>query len=189
MVEMSATGFWRRAKERDAAEERFGLLLLPHLDAAYNLARMLTRDDDAAREIVQESCLRALRYRDSYRGGNARAWLLAIVRSRFLDWARVRRMDVSDPLPEGEADTLVSDAPSAEALLIEAADSARVRRVLESLPPAYKEVLIMREMEEMSYREIADAVESPIGTVMSRLSRARRAFAEAWQTARPGDGP
>ncbi len=191
MVEMSATGFWRRAKGTEAAEERFGLILLPHLDAAYNLARMLTRDDEAAREIVQESCLRALRYRDTYRGGNARAWLLAIVRSRFLDWARKRRMDVSDPLPDGDAEMLPSDARSAEALLIEAGDSARVRRVLEELPPAYKEVLIMREMEEMSYREIADAVESPIGTVMSRLSRARRAFAEAWtaETARQGELP
>jgi len=189
MVEMAATGLWRRAKGKDAAEERFGLILLPHLDAAYNLARMLTRDDEAAREIVQESCLRALRYRDSYRGGNARAWLLAIVRSRFLDWARARRMDVSDPVPDGETETVPSDARTAEALLIEQADSACVRRVLENLPPAYKEVLIMREMEEMSYREIADAVESPIGTVMSRLSRARRAFAEAWvaEAARQGE--
>src|SRR5581483_2220219 len=109
MVEMTATGFWRRGRVRDEAAERFAALLLPHLDAAYNLARMLTREDDAAREIVQESCLRALRYRASYRGGNMRAWLLAIVRSRFLEWGRARRMDLSDPLPDGEADDLVSD--------------------------------------------------------------------------------
>lgn len=184
MVEVSATGFWRRGAARgrakDAAADRFAAVVLPHLDAAYNLARMLSRDDEAAREIVQDSCERALRYRDSYRGGNARAWLLAIVRSRFLDWARARRMDLSDPWPEGDVADLASDAPSAEALLVEAADSAEVRRVLESLPPVYKEVLIMREMEELSYREIADAIECPMGTVMSRLARARRAFAEAW---------
>lgn len=163
---------------------RFRDLALPHLDAAYNLARHLARDADVAEDIVQDAYLRALRGFDGYRGGDARAWILQIVRNRFLDWVRERRSDRTVPLPadaEEEADIPDMAAASPEAALAGTEEGAAVRAVVAGLPAPFRETLVLREMEDLSYREIAAVTGAPIGTVMSRLARARQMFGEAWR--------
>jgi len=154
--------------------ERFSLHVLPHLDAAYNLARWLTRNPDDAEDVVQDACVRALRYLDAMREANARAWFLTIVRHATYDWlgrnrpAEVAR-DEADAIA-GAADPLAVD-PAAAA--IRAADARALADAVATLPLAYREVLILREMEDLSYKQIARIVDIPIGTVMSRLARAR----------------
>jgi RNA polymerase sigma-70 factor (ECF subfamily) len=150
----------------------FEKAMLPHLDAAYNLARWLTRNEDDAQDVVQEAYLRALRFFDGFRGGDGRAWLLAVVRNTALTWLRRERGPVRMPFDEeihgaGEAATV-------ETRLVEGAKFAELRGCLELLPVEFREVMVMREMEEMPYRDIAEAASVPIGTVMSRLSRARQ---------------
>jgi len=149
----------------------FEQTVLPHLNAAYNLARWLTRNDHDAEDITQEAYLRAFRYFDSFQGGDGKAWLLAIVRNTCQTWRRRETV-----MPKVTFDELSHSRPAAtpEQDLIETAESAGVRNCLESLPGPYREVLVMRELEDMPYKEIADATALPIGTVMSRLSRARQ---------------
>ena len=149
-------------------------MVLPHLDAAYNLARWLTGDAHDAEDVVQEACFRALKFIDGFRGGNARAWWLTIVRRTAYSWIAQHRAHA--PLPEPEPDGAQIEDPSAnpDTVLARSSDILAVRRALEQLPVEYREVLVLREMEELSYQEIADAVGIPIGTVMSRLARARR---------------
>ena len=147
--------------------------MLPLLPSAYNLARWLTRNDHDAEDVVQEAFLRAFRFFPSYRGGDARAWLLAIVRNACWTWLRVNRSrEVATALED--ADEPVDAAVSAEEDLVRRADGARLRHALEELPPEFREVTVLRELEELSYREIAEVAGIPIGTVMSRLARARR---------------
>ncbi len=147
--------------------------MLPHLDAAYNLARWLTRNGHDAEDVVQEAFLRALRFFGGFHGGNARAWLLAIVRNTCYDWLRRHRpSEVSTPFDE-EVHGAADQSPTPEDLLIEQADRLRLREALETLPVAWREVLILRELEGLSYREIADVAGIKMGTVMSRLARAR----------------
>jgi RNA polymerase sigma factor (sigma-70 family) len=170
---------------------RFRERMLPHLHAAHNLARFLSRDADAAQDIVQEAVLRALRGFDAYRGDGDRAWLLAIVRNCHLDWrSRTARMDRTEPLFDEESEEERADLPAAEETpeksLLRHEEARRVRRQLESMPEAYREVLVLRELEDLSYREIADATGLPIGTVMSRLARARALFQKAWTLAEAG---
>ena len=168
---------------------RFRDLALPQLDAAYNLARHLARDAEAAEDIVQDAYLRALRGFDGYRGGDPRAWILQIVRNRFYDWARERRLDRTVPLPAeagGEADEAGTDIPDPDAgtpeeALAGADEALAVRAVVAGLPAPFREALVLREMEDLSYREIAAVTGTPIGTVMSRLARARQMFGEAWR--------
>jgi RNA polymerase sigma factor (sigma-70 family) len=168
---------------------RFRDLALPQLDAAYNLARHLARDAEAAEDIVQDAYLRALRGFDGYRGGDPRAWILQIVRNRFYDWARERRLDRTVPLPAaagGEADEAGADIPDPNAGTPEEAlagvdEALAVRAVVAGLPAPFREALVLREMEDLSYREIAAVTGTPIGTVMSRLARARQMFGEAWR--------
>jgi RNA polymerase sigma factor (sigma-70 family) len=161
---------------RDA--DGFRRLLLPHLDAAHAFARYLCRDATAAEDVVQDAYLRAFRGFHGYRGGDAKAWLFAIVRSSFLDWAsgqkRWNALSAED-LDEEIAD----DAESAEDILLREADDVAVRQAVEALPDPFREALVLRELQEMSYREIADITAVPIGTVMSRLARARRMLASA----------
>ncbi len=154
-------------------ERLFEEALLPHLDAAYNLARWLTRSEQDADDVVQEAFLRALRFFGSFRGGDPRAWLLAIVRNASYDWLRGRgSAEVSTPFDEAIHSR--DDAPATqETELIEKVDLELVRLEIEALPLAWREVLILREIEELSYKEIAGVVGIPIGTVMSRLARAR----------------
>jgi RNA polymerase sigma-70 factor, ECF subfamily len=158
--------------------ERFELVVLPHLDAAYNLARWLIRSPADAEDVVQEACLRALRFFDGFRGGDSRAWLLKIVRNTCYSWVRKNRpTELSDEFDETvhSTDALGEDA---EAKLVSRANSEQVRKALEALPAGFREVLVLREIEELSYKEISDVTGVPMGTVMSSLSRARRRLRE-----------
>jgi RNA polymerase sigma factor (sigma-70 family) len=164
----------------------FEAAVLVHLNAAYTLARYLTRRSDIAEDIVQEALLRAYRSFGSQRGGNSRAWLLAIVRNCFLTWnARNREnpepcesLDEQEPAAEWDGGRPEQETP--ESILIQHQESSVVRSVIEGLPQLFREVLVLRDIEELSYREIADIAGVPIGTVMSRLARARKLFAAAW---------
>ncbi|MGA2592979.1 MAG: sigma-70 family RNA polymerase sigma factor [Bryobacteraceae bacterium] len=143
----------------------FEQTILPHLNAAYNLARWLTRNDPDAEDIVQEAYLRAFRYFDGFQGGDGKAWLLAVVRNTYLTWRRREK---------GVAKVPFDEETHGSVQLVEKPMTGSLRDCLELLPPEYREVLVMRELEEMSYNEIAAVTSRPIGTVMSRLSRARR---------------
>lgn len=151
----------------------FEQALLPHLDAAYNLARWLTRNEQNAQDVVQEAYLRALRFFPGFRGDDARAWLLKIVRNTCFSWLHANR-----PLQEAtEFDENVfppdTGAPDPEETVLQNDSGILVRKALEKLPSNYREVVILREIEGMSYREIAEITGMPTGTVMSSLSRAR----------------
>jgi RNA polymerase sigma-70 factor (ECF subfamily) len=158
----------------------FEQAVLPHLDAAYNLARWLIRSPADAEDVVQEACLRALRFFDGFRGGDSRAWLLKIVRNTCYSWVKKNRpIELS-----GEFDEAVHSSEvvgeDAEAELVSRAESERVRTALKTLPVAFREVLVLREIEELSYNEIADVIGTPVGTVMSRLARARDELRKRW---------
>ena len=161
--------------------------MLPHLDAAYNLARWLVRDPVAAEDVVQEAMLRALSYFSSFRGVNARAWLLQIVRNAAYS-ARERDRGAS-LVPIGQngddaaiaEDSLVSEADDPEMALINMRRDRQVQELIADLPAELREALVLRELEELSYKEIAEITRTPIGTVMSRLFRARRFLARAMQ--------
>jgi RNA polymerase sigma-70 factor, ECF subfamily len=152
----------------------FDQVVVPHLDAAYNLARWLTRNENDAEDVVQEAFLRALRFFGGFHGGNARAWLLAIVRNACYDWLkRNRPSEASASFDEEVHSSAVDQDPTPEDLLIEQAGRHRLREALEALPLAWREVLVLRELEGLSYKEIADVAGIKMGTVMSRLARAR----------------
>ena len=151
----------------------FEQAVLPHLDAAYNLARWLLRNDQDAQDVAQEAYLRAFRFFPGFRGGNARAWLLKIVRNTCYTWLQANR-----PLQDAaEFDENLfppdSCSPNPEEVVLQNDSDALVRTALEKLPSNFREVLILRELEGMSYREIGDITGMPAGTVMSSLSRAR----------------
>jgi RNA polymerase sigma-70 factor (ECF subfamily) len=153
---------------------RFDDLMLPHLDAAYNLARWLTRRDEDAEDLTQEAYVRALQFFDSYRGGDSRAWLLAIVRNTCYSWLQRKQPTQAATMEFDETvHGIDEDALSAEQLLLNKATAAAVQRAIEQVPVELREVLVLREHEGLSYKEIADVVGAPIGTVMSRLARAR----------------
>ena len=157
-----------------ARRERFEQTVLPHLDAAYNLARWLTRNDQDAQDVTQESCLRAFRFFDRYQGGSARAWLLTIVRNTCYSWLHKNRQSDSTELFDEEIHNReLSGGADPEVQALAAADKETVRRALQELPEAFREALVLREMEGMSYREIAEATAVSLGTVMSRLARGR----------------
>jgi RNA polymerase sigma-70 factor (ECF subfamily) len=153
--------------------------IVPHLDAAYNLARWLTRNDQDAQDVVQEAFMRAFRFLDTFRGGNVRAWVLRIVRNTCYTWLHQNR----PPHAYLEFDEkLFGPDPLAltpEETLSRKDDSILVRRALQDLPPSHREVLILRELEGMSYKEISEIIDMPAGTVMSRLSRARDGFRQS----------
>jgi RNA polymerase sigma factor (sigma-70 family) len=160
-----------------AALGSFRATMLPHMDAAYTYARFLIRDAVAAEDLVQDAYLRAFRSFGGYRGGDARAWLFAILRSIFLDSKRGRKEAGSD---DDAAAALPDEADTPEEALIRAADAAAVRGAVDGLPEPFRETLVLRELEEMSYREIGDLMKVPLGTIMSRLSRARRMLAASF---------
>ncbi|TMH61037.1 MAG: sigma-70 family RNA polymerase sigma factor [Betaproteobacteria bacterium] len=153
---------------------RFEELVLPHLNAAYNLARWLTRDVNDAEDIVQEACMRAMKYVGSLTGDDARAWFLTIVRHAFYDWCK-RNRPAEITRDDGSAIDQAVDpaAVDPEQASLRAAESKALADAIAALPLAYREVLILRELEELSYKEIARIAEIPVGTVMSRLARAR----------------
>jgi RNA polymerase sigma factor (sigma-70 family) len=162
---------------------RFQQVALPHLDAAYNLARWLSGNGGDADDIVQESYMRAFRFFDTFRGENARPWLLAIVRRTwYTEWQRrTNSREVAsfdDELDETSVfDETCSIYADPQTLLLQGEHARLVREALESLPVEFREVLILRELEDMSYRDIAVIADLPIGTVMSRLARGRRKLA------------
>ncbi len=153
--------------------EQFEEMVLPHLDAAYNLARWLTRSDHDAEDIVQEACLRAFRFFGGFRGRDGRAWLLAIVRNTFFTWLQHKRTSEPTTNLDDEAERIQSDGPDPETILVQNADAEMVLQALDQLPLEFREVLVLRELEGFSYKEIADITDVPLGTVMSRLARAR----------------
>ena len=156
-----------------ATTARFQTVVLPWLDAAYNLARWLVRNEADAQDVVQESLLRALRYFGSFRGGDARVWLLAIVRNTCYTLHARHAPDDRHESLDDEALALPDDCPSPEALTLLAVDIGSLQQALERLPPPLREVVVLRELEECSYKEIATVTGQKIGMVMSRLARAR----------------
>jgi RNA polymerase sigma factor (sigma-70 family) len=154
--------------------DRFEQAVLPHLDAAHNLARWLVRGGSDAEDIVQEASLRAWRGFGNFRGSDGRGWLLAIVRNTCFTWLRKnRRQDLADEFDEN-IHSQEPDAPDPERRLFEGLDTRRVQKALEDLPAEFREAIVLRELEGLSYKEIGDIAGVPIGTVMSRLARARK---------------
>lgn len=155
----------------------FEQALLANLNAAHNLARWLLRDPAAAEDVVQDSVLRAIRYAETWRGGDGRAWLLQIVRNTAHDWLAARRdRQESDPEP---LDDMADPAPDPEAALAGRQEQDGLASMVAALPTELRECLVLREFEELSYRDIARVTGVPVGTVMSRLWRARRALMSA----------
>jgi RNA polymerase sigma-70 factor (ECF subfamily) len=153
---------------------RFEQIILPHLDAAYNLARWLMRDENEAGDAVQDACLRALRFIGGFRGGDGRSWLLAIVRNTC--YSRLKRSAGRDNETQfdDEIHSPGNETANPEVLLNRGRDTEMLRQALEELPEEFREVIVMRELEGMGYKEIAEVAGVPIGTVMSRLARARQ---------------
>jgi RNA polymerase sigma-70 factor (ECF subfamily) len=157
--------------------ELFEEIVLPHLNAAYNLARWLTRNEDDARDVVQESYLRAFRFFDGYRGADAKSWLLSIVRNTCRTWQRHNQGTRGVPFDEA-VHSGASRTPQQERSVAEREQARILRTCIDMLPTEFREVLVMRELEEMSYKQIAEATGLALGTVMSRLSRARKRLEE-----------
>src|SRR5260370_5957149 len=162
--------------------QNFEEAVLPHLRAAYNLARWLTRDETDAEDVVQEAYLRAFRFFGSFHGVDGRSWLLAIVRNTCYTWMQHNRspeltISLDDDLPEIESKDL-----NPESLLLQSADTQIVRQALEDLPVEFREVVVLRELEGLSYKQIADVAEIPIGPGMARLARARRPLQQILKT-------
>lgn len=164
--------------------QQFEDLFLPYVEPAYRLARLIVRDPTAADDIVQESFLRALRFFGSYRGGDAKSWLLTIVRNCSFDWSKSNRGPISlahvltedsasvHELAASDSFGVPQDDPETAAL--RQSDIAEVRTMIDRLPEPFRETLVLRELEELSYKQIAQVTGAPIGTVMSRLARARQ---------------
>jgi RNA polymerase sigma-70 factor (ECF subfamily) len=147
--------------------------VMPHLPAAYNLARWLTRNDHDAEDLVQEAYLRAFRSFETFQGVDGRAWLLAVVRNTCLSWLRKKGLHPTEEFDE-QAHSAASDSPDAESLLLNQAALGSLNNCLEALPLEFREVIVLRELEELSYKEISDIARVPVGTVMSRLARGRK---------------
>ena len=164
----------RMGAAQQVDSSRFEHVVLPHLDAAYNLARWLTRNPNDAEDVVQDACERALKYIDAFHGGEAKAWFLTIVRHAAYDW--IKRNRPAEFVPDGTdviertADTAM---PTPEQSALRNAANTALTEAIAALPLGFREVLILRELEELPYRDIARVVDIPIGTVMSRLARAR----------------
>ena len=165
-----------------ASNRRFEELVLPHLNAGYNLARWLTRNSSDAEDVVQDAMLRAYRYFGAFRGGDARPWFLAIVRNATFNWLKDNRPAELSAVAEGDdnaQESPASDECNPERIALRHFDKKMLNESIAALPPQFREVLVLRELEELSYREISRVIDAPIGTVMSRLSRARRLLSES----------
>jgi RNA polymerase sigma-70 factor (ECF subfamily) len=155
------------------ASANFDQTILPHLDAAYSLARWLIGNERDAEDVTQEACLRAFKFFSGFRGGDARAWLLTIVRRSAWSWLRSNRRHEEAVEFDEELHGAADLSASPEAVLMRAGDVDSVRQAIASLPAVFREVIVLRELEGCAYKEIADIAGVPIGTVMSRLTRAR----------------
>ena len=154
-------------------ENRFEQAMLPHLDAAYNLARWLTGNNQDAEDMVQEAYLRAFKSFGTFHGGDSRAWLLTIVRNTCYTWLQRNRAALNTSFDE-EVHTAGSEAQNSEKLLLEHVDHEMLHQALNELPVEFREAMVLRELEGLSYKEIAQIARVPLGTVMSRLARARK---------------
>ena len=161
--------------------ESFESVVPPHLDAAHRLARWLVGNEHDAEDVVQEACLRALRYFRTFSGSNGRAWFLRIVRNTCHDWHRHGRLIAADEFDE-EQHSSITPATDPETMTLQAADAALIEYAMSELPARFRELLVLRELEGFTYQELADVLGIPIGTVMSGLSRARHAFRRAVET-------
>ncbi len=172
---------------------RFQQTVLPHLDAAHNLARWLTRNGPDAEDVVQEAMLRAFRFFEGFRGSEARPWLLRIVRNTFYTWREQNRTAQQSCSLEEEAPEVESDDPGPPELHQQALDTRLdtqlVQRALAELPARFREVLVLRELEDCSYKEIAAIMSIPMGTVMSRLARARQQLEHLLRQRLAGERP
>jgi RNA polymerase sigma-70 factor (ECF subfamily) len=158
--------------QEPSKRERFEAIVLPHLGAAYNLAHWLTRDDHDAEDMVQEAYLRAFQFFDRFRGGDGRAWLLTVVRNTC--YTRLKQGRREEGMVSFDEDVHgVSTEPSPEQLLLQQASSEMVHAALAELPVEQREVIVLRELEGLSYKQISSIADVPLGTVMSRLTRAR----------------
>jgi len=175
-----------RPSATTAGQGDFDATILVHIDAAYNLARYLTGDAELAEDIVQEALLKAYRGFETWRGDNAKAWLLTIVRRGFIDWSNARRagraLFSDSETAEDAGDHVADPGETAEAVMLRAGDIATVQRALAALPEPFRESLILREIEGLSYREVAEMTGVPQGTVMSRLARGRELLAKMLRT-------
>lgn len=159
--------------------QNFEEATLPHLRAAYNLARWLTRNAADADDVVQEAYLRAFKHFGSFHGGDGQPWLLAIVRNTCYTWMQHNRSpELTIPLDD-ELHEIESKDLNPDALLLQSADTQMVRQALEDLPVEFREVLVLRELEGLSYKQIVEVADIPMGTVMSRLARARKRLHES----------
>lgn len=166
---------------RPAGATDFADVVLPHLDAAYNLARWLAWNEDDAEDVVQEACVRALRYFRTFSGGNSRAWFLRIVRNTCYSWYHHSQRPPVEVFDEDvHSGSQLTMNP--ETLTLQAADAALIEHAMRDLPDRVRELLVLRELEGLSYQELADVMGVPIGTVMSGLSRARLAFRRSLST-------
>jgi RNA polymerase sigma factor (sigma-70 family) len=161
------------------AGRRFEDAVMPHLDAAFNYARWLTRSDADAEDLVQEACVRAMRFLSSLRDGNARPWLFAIVRNTWYSRRSRRGSTLEVAAMSASGDERPDDALDPEQQLVQQDTVTRVRRALEGLPAEFREVLVLRDIEGLSYKEIAETLRVPMGTVMSRISRGRDRLLES----------
>ena len=160
--------------EQHEEQARFEACVMPHLDAAYNLARWLTRNEHDAQDVVQDAFVRALKFFGGFRGGNSRSWLLTIVRNTCYSWLEKNRKHEIVTAFDEDLHAIEDNTHNPEILALRDADRQAVRQAVEKLPLEFREVIILRELEEMSYKEIAEIEGVPIGTVMSRLARARK---------------
>jgi RNA polymerase sigma-70 factor (ECF subfamily) len=174
----------------DERRQRFEAQILPHLDAAHNLARWLARDATLAEDVVQDAMLRAYRAFDGFRGTDPKPWLLAIVRNCHRTQAVQNRRRAQVPLPDEteQGAILATEDPDPERKAAEHDEARKLNQVIAKLPEEFRETLILREMEDLSYKEIAEITGAPIGTVMSRLARARALLREKWLNGSGADG-
>jgi RNA polymerase sigma factor (sigma-70 family) len=181
---------WRSRKSAEDVlkTRRFENVVLPHLSAAYNLARRLIRHSENAEDLVQEACIRAFKFFDGFHGNDARAWLLTIVRNTCYTWLQSAKVENCRTDYDEEAHSIAPGISGIdlwrndpEILLLRHADQEMINRALDKLPVEFREVMILRELEDFSYKEIAAIADIPLGTVMSRLARARKLLAEIVQ--------
>lgn len=162
--------------------------MLPHLDAAFNLARWLTRDDHDARDVVQEAALRAYRFLEGLRG-EARPWLLTLVRNSCMTWLKANRPAELTGIDSLAAELVLVEENTPETIALREVDRRMLNEALAALPTLFREALILRELEDLSYKDIARITDAPIGTVMSRLARARRLLAASLRAIQRASAP
>jgi len=152
---------------------RFEQSIMPHMNAAYNLARWLAGNEPDAQDVVQEAYLRAFKFLSGFRGGDSRSWLLRIVRNSFYDWLKRNRREETGKLFEDELEQAADPSATPDSSLLEKTDNELLHEAIAELPVEFREILVLRELEGFSYKEIAEVADVPLGTVMSRLARAR----------------